>query len=64
MIEFHELAVGIGIAIAIEGALWGAIPGAMRRAMAQVEHMSDSALRGIAIIAMAVGVGIVWVARS
>lgn len=62
--ELRDLAVGVGVALALEGALWGAAPGVMRRAMAQLEDTPDFALRLSALLALALGVGIVWMARS
>ncbi len=62
--EPRDLFVGIGIALALEGALWGAAPGVMRRAMAQLGDTSDTALRVTAVFALAIGVGIVWIARG
>jgi uncharacterized protein YjeT (DUF2065 family) len=64
MIEVRDLATGVGIAMAIEGALWAAAPGAMRRMMVQIEGASENTLRISALIMLAIGVGIVWAARS
>jgi uncharacterized protein YjeT (DUF2065 family) len=64
VIELRDLATGIGIALAFEGAVWGAAPGAMRRAMQQLENAPDGALRMAALTALGVGVAIVWAARS
>lgn len=63
MIEVRDLATGLGIALALEGAAWAAAPGMMRRAMRQLESSSDGALRIAALIALAAGVGIVWIVR-
>ena len=64
MLDMRDLAIGLGIALAIEGALWGAAPGAMRNMMRQVETTPDSALRIAALVLLAVGVGIVWMVRG
>ena len=61
--EPRDLLVGIGLALAIEGVLWGAAPGMMRRAVRVMEASPDSALRLSALIALSLGVGIVWAAR-
>lgn len=61
--DIRDLTVGIGIALALEGMLWGAAPGVMRKAVRAMEASPDSALRGSALLALAVGVGIVWAAR-
>jgi uncharacterized protein YjeT (DUF2065 family) len=62
--EPRDLIVGIGLALAIEGVLWGAAPGMMRRAVRAMEASPDSALRLSALVALALGVGIVWAARG
>jgi uncharacterized protein YjeT (DUF2065 family) len=62
--DIRDLTVGIGIALALEGMLWGAMPGVMRKAVRVMEASPDSALRGSALLALAVGVGIVWAARA
>jgi uncharacterized protein YjeT (DUF2065 family) len=62
--EPRDLMVGIGLALAIEGVLWGAAPGVMRRAVRAMEASPDSALRLSALVALALGVGIVWAARG
>jgi hypothetical protein len=64
VIDLRDLAIGLGIALAIEGALWGAAPGVMRSMMRQVETTPDSALRITALVLLAVGVGIVWAVRG
>lgn len=62
--EARDLIVGIGLALAIEGVLWGAAPGMMRRAVRAMDASPDSALRLSAVVALALGVGIVWAARA
>jgi uncharacterized protein YjeT (DUF2065 family) len=64
VVELRDLATGVGLALAFEGAVWGAAPGAMRRAMRQLESSSDGALRAGALVALGIGVAIVWAARS
>jgi uncharacterized protein YjeT (DUF2065 family) len=49
--------------LALEGVLWGAAPGMMRRAVRVMDASPDTALRLSALVALALGVGIVWAAR-
>jgi uncharacterized protein YjeT (DUF2065 family) len=60
MLDMRDLAVGVGIALALEGALWAASPGMMRRMARSLDETSDNALRMGALFALALGVGIVW----
>ncbi len=59
-----DLAVGVGLALALEGLVWAAWPGLMRRALARIEAAPDVAVRVAALLALAAGVGIVWAAKA
>lgn len=59
-----ELLSALGLAIALEGALYAAFPGPMRRALASVAGQPDQALRVGGLIALACGVFIVWLVRG
>lgn len=59
-----ELLTALGLAIALEGALYAAFPGAMRRALAAVALQPDQALRMGGLAALAAGVFIVWLVRG
>lgn len=48
----------------IEGALYGLFPNAMRRMLAQALSMPADVLRAGALAMAALGVAIVWLARS
>lgn len=63
MLDGRDLAVGVGIALALEGALWAAAPGMMRRMLRSLDETSDGALRAGALVALAAGVGIVWAVK-
>jgi uncharacterized protein len=62
--DARDFVIGLGLALALEGVLWGAAPGLMRKAMRAMEASSDAALRFSAVVALAIGVGIVWAARA
>jgi len=52
------------LALVIEGALYGLFPVAMRRVLIQALSMPPEAVRAGALLMAALGVGIVWLARS
>jgi len=61
MIEFLS---ALGLAIALEGALYAAFPNAMRRALAALALQPDQAIRLGGLLALAIGVFVVWLARG
>lgn len=58
-----SLLVALGLAIALEGALYAIAPGAMKRAIAQILTLPDQSIRYAGIAALALGVAIVWLFR-
>ncbi|MEM1317040.1 MAG: DUF2065 domain-containing protein [Pseudomonadota bacterium] len=59
-----EILAIIGAFIAIEGALYAGAPHVARKLAAMVTEMSDRELRSGGLIALALGVGIVWLVRG
>ncbi len=59
-----ELLSAFGLVLAIEGALYAAFPGPMRRAIASIGAQADQALRAGGLLALAAGVLVVWLARG
>ena len=59
-----ELAVGIGLVLALEGALYALFPDAMRRMAAHVVQAPVDSLRIIGVLSAAAGVGLVWLMRG
>lgn len=53
-----------GLALVIEGVAYALFPGAMQRMIATVLAMQPQSLRLFGVLAAAVGVAGVWVARS
>jgi len=56
--------LGVGLALAVEGFVYAAAPGAMKRMMAEIQNSPDGALRLAGLFALAVGVAIVALARQ
>lgn len=58
-----ELVLALGLAMALEGAVYAAFPGAMRRALQRIGTESETALRFSGLIALTAGVVLVWIVR-
>lgn len=59
-----DLATALGLALVLEGLLWGGFPGFARRMAAEMAGAPDGLLRGAGLAVMAAGVVIVWIARN
>lgn len=59
-----DLAVAIGLVLAIEGTLYALAPGALKGMMRQALDMPDQVLRIGGVVALAAGVALVWLARG
>ena len=59
-----EILSAVGLVLAIEGALYAAFPGAMRRALASLEAQPDQTLRFGGLLALVTGVVLVWLVRG
>jgi uncharacterized protein YjeT (DUF2065 family) len=60
----NDLLVALGLVAVIEGILYAAAPGAMKRMLRQVESLPESTMRIGGLAAMAVGVVVVWAVRG
>ena len=59
-----EFVTAIGLVFVIEGLLYVAMPGRMKSMMKVAEQVPADTMRNVGVIAVAIGVGIVWLARS
>jgi uncharacterized protein YjeT (DUF2065 family) len=59
-----ELLAALGLAIALEGVLYAAFPGQVRRVLMALGEISDQKLRMGGLSALAIGVFIVWLVRG
>ena len=59
----HDLLVGIGLVLVIEGLLYALFPDGIRRMAKMAEQVPDQALRTGGVAALALGVLIVWLVR-
>jgi len=59
-----DLIVAIGLVLVIEGLIYGGFPDLAKRLAAEVLSLPESALRVAGLASIAVGVGLVWLARG
>jgi uncharacterized protein len=59
-----ELVTAIGLVFIIEGLVYAAAPSRFKAMMARLEQIPDETLRMGGLVAVALGVGIVWFARQ
>ena len=59
-----DFLTALGLALVIEGALYGLFPQAMRRMLVHALNLPPESMRIGALALAAVGVAVVWVARS
>ena len=60
----QDFLVGLAFVLIIEGLIYGLFPGGARKMAFEVLKMPESNLRTAGVIAMAIGVGAVWLLRS
>ncbi|HSI40672.1 MAG TPA: DUF2065 domain-containing protein [Xanthobacteraceae bacterium] len=59
-----DLIVAFGLAIAIEGLVFAAFPGASRRAMESMHALPDLSLRITGLAGALIGLIVVWLVRG
>ncbi|AZO67603.1 MULTISPECIES: DUF2065 domain-containing protein [unclassified Mesorhizobium] len=60
----QDFLAAIGLVLVVEGLVYGGFPGLAKKLAGEVLSMPESALRIAGLIAIAVGVGIVWLVRG
>ncbi|NKB51400.1 MAG: DUF2065 family protein [Rhizobiaceae bacterium] len=61
MVELFSI---IGVFLAIEGALYAGAPSMAKKLAHDISQMEESTLRRAGLIALGVGVGLVWMVRG
>ncbi len=64
MVVTVEFVTALALVLVIEGALYALFPDRMKRAMALLLGVPDGNLRTAGLIAVVLGVGIVWLLRG
>lgn len=59
-----DLVVALGLVLVIEGVLYGGLPQLAKRLAAEVLMMPEQVLRVSGLVAVALGVVIVWLVRG
>ncbi|AZO02274.1 MULTISPECIES: DUF2065 family protein [unclassified Mesorhizobium] len=60
----QDFLAAIGLVLVIEGLVYGGFPALARKLAAEVLSMPENVLRIGGLVAIAVGVGIVWLVRG
>ncbi len=60
----QDFLAALGLVLVIEGLVYGGFPRLARRLAAEVVSIPDGALRTAGMLAIAGGVGIVWLVRG
>ena len=59
-----DLLMALGRVLVIEGLLYSLVPAKLRSMMAAMQTLTDDQMRMCGVVAMALGVAVVWVVRS
>ncbi|TIP89368.1 MAG: DUF2065 family protein [Mesorhizobium sp.] len=60
----QDFLAAIGLVLVVEGLVYGDFPGLAKKLAGEVLSMPENALRVAGLIAIAVGVGLVWLVRG
>ena len=60
----QDFFAAIGLVLVIEGLAYGGFPSLARKLAGEVLSMPENALRIAGLVAIAIGVGIVWLVRG
>ncbi len=58
-----EIVTAVGLVLVIEGLVYALGPGHIKSMLALIERVPEDALRAGGIIAIGIGVGLIWLAR-
>lgn len=55
--------MALGLVLVIEGLIYALVPAQLKLMMAAMQNMSNEQLRRMGTVVLAIGVGLVWLAR-
>ena len=59
-----EVVTAVGLVFVLEGLIYAIWPGGMKQMMAMMQDTPEETMRTTGLVAIAIGVGIVWLARN
>ena len=59
-----DFLAAIGLVLVVEGLVYGGFPSLAKRLAVEVQSMPENTLRIVGLVAIAAGVGIVWMVRG
>jgi uncharacterized protein YjeT (DUF2065 family) len=60
----QDFLAAMGLVLVVEGLVYGGFPGLAKKLAVEVLSMPENALRIAGLVAIAVGVGLVWLVRG
>lgn len=60
----QELVIAFGLFLVLEGLIYAVLPGGVKRIAREVPQIPDGTLRNFGLIAMVVGVAIIWLVKG
>lgn len=60
----QDILLALGLVLVIEGLLYALVPGQLKQMLLMLLRTSDDQLRYVGLVAMTIGVVVVWAARS
>ncbi len=59
-----DLIVAVGLVLVLEGLVYAMFPAQMRKMVEEMTKISDSSLRTFGLVALCIGVFVVWLVRG
>ena len=64
LITMNDVLIGLAFVFVIEGLIYALFPGGAKKMAAQMQNIPESSLRVAGVVALAIGVGGVWLLRG
>ena len=64
LIPMNDVLIGLAFVFVIEGLIYAVFPGGAKKMAAQVQNIPEANLRVAGVVALAIGVGGVWLLRG
>jgi uncharacterized protein len=59
-----EFAIGFGLFLVFEGLIYAVFPSGVKRLAKEVPNFPDGSLRNFGLVAMFLGVGLIWLVKG